>query len=148
METLRHAALQAELKKIEATAEANSFSIMNKADQLARAHALCHVINDGAEKTGDYQFRPVVCYQTHGCDINIFTIYHGALFMRRLTELGLAWSDEERATDDLRRLSVDGYPGVDIIMYNNTVNAAKESQRKMHRVPAAHPHTCADQVSI
>ncbi len=117
MESLRQQALQAELKRIEAEAEAHSYAIMNRADQLAAAHALCARINEGLEPS--QRVKPSVAYfSDNTCGIFIQTYPHSDVIVKRLADLGLNTeiSEEREFNPGARHMTVDGVPGVKLIL--------------------------------
>lgn len=110
MSSLRQDVLQAELKRIEEEAEAKSYSIMNKADQLALAHVLCQTIN---RQDDHIQFFPSVVYHgVLGCEILIFTQEAGDHFLNRCKEENIEWAIEGKEFESFIQISVNGYPGV------------------------------------
>lgn len=113
---IRQAALQAELKRIEAEAEARSYAIMNKADTLAAAHRLCALLNDVEPKHFN-DFTPTVGYYTYTpCEIIVYAHNDGDILFRRLDDLMLAWEDSgEWGTGD-HDITVDGFSGVRVIV--------------------------------
>ena len=118
MESIRQAALQAELKRIEATAEANSYAIMNKADQPAQAHMLCNAINEGIILV----FQPSVIYDLKpGCEIVIYTHDSSSHFMRRAKNLGLTVSSAEELFKGTHGVSFVEFPGVTVYLKSEAV---------------------------
>ena len=112
----RQTALQAELDRIQAEAEARSVAVMNKADTLAAAHELCALLNDTPTKPR-HEFEPYVSYHSEGrCDINIIARDDFGLLLRRLDELMLAWDNTGIAFGDTHDLTVKGYPGVHVLV--------------------------------
>lgn len=115
METLRHVALQRELKRIEQEAEARSFAIMNKADLLASATELCLRVSVGMPE--DEGFTPRVIYDSTGVfQIRIAVYGDSRTFLDKLTACGLEWTLDENpliGTD----IYVRGYEDVDISVY-------------------------------
>lgn len=117
MESLRQQVLQAELKRIEQEAEAHSYAIMNRADQLAGAYALCARINEGLKLYE--QFTPHVLYRhDHTCEILIHTHGRGDVFLRRCTDLGLSLqeSEEPRFDADIAPMTIVDVPGVTVFI--------------------------------
>lgn len=113
----RKAALDAELKRIEAEAEARSIAVMNKADALAAAHRLCALLNDTPTKPR-HDFSPWVFYPSVAkfCDINISAGDDGDILLRRLDDLMLTWEDTGIAFEYTHDLSVEGFPGVHVLV--------------------------------
>lgn len=113
----RKAALDAELKRIEAEAEARSIAVMNKADTLAAAHRLCALINDVQPKSF-YDFYPQVIHHDHTktCEINIYAFNDGDILLARLDALMLASEDAGISYDNTHDLSVEGFPGVHVLV--------------------------------
>ena len=108
--------LDAELKRIEAEAEARSIAVMNKADALAAAHRLCALINDVQPKFFN-DFTPTVGYYTFSpCEILIYTHNDGDILLRRLDDLMLTWEDSGKWGADAHDISVEGFPGVRVIV--------------------------------
>jgi hypothetical protein len=115
MESLRHQLLQAELTRIEQDGEAKSISIMNRIDTLVAATLLCAKINEGIENIT--RFDPLVNFGVDtSCGIFIHTGDDGAVFMRRVREIGLGWEDVRASFKDTRVINIDGAPGVDVIV--------------------------------
>lgn len=115
MESLRHQVLQAELKRIEEEAEAKSYAIMNKADQLTAAYALCARINEGLEPHQRFHPSVMYCLDTT-CRVFIYTTICSAIFMRRCAELGIQIepTGEKPAHNDPQYATVAGVPGVTV----------------------------------
>lgn len=113
MEDLRHQLLQAELKRIEDCAEANSFAIMNKADALLAAHTLCQRINE--IEPGICEFSPSICYTNvngGACEILIHTYHMGDVFLSRCATLGLTYEVEDDPFNDHHHIAIDGFKNV------------------------------------
>lgn len=116
MELLRKQVLQAELDRIEAEAEANSYAIMNKADALAASHVLCQKINDGKQT----EFHPTVIYYPTGlgCQVIIYTHDLGDVFLRRAKEIGLTYDcvvdPHTDSKSPFTQVRFSGFAGVDV----------------------------------
>lgn len=113
MESLRKQVLQAELTRIENEAEAQSFSIMNKADALLTAHVLCQKINEHMKTSF---FKVDTIYYSTGCSIVIFTHENGNLFLRGCADHGLEITDEGKFGTTSLKMSVAGFPGVEVVV--------------------------------
>lgn len=115
---IRQTALQAELKRIEAQAEANSFAIMNQADALGAAVRLCQLINDVTPKSFD-DFEPYVTYFGDGtCEVAISPHANADILFRRMIEIGLSWFDTGEAWAGAHDFSVVDFPGVHVYVKN------------------------------
>lgn len=117
MNTVRQQLLDAELKRIEDKAEANSVAIMNKADVLLSAHHLCQVINEA--EPGLCEFKPCVHYDEPmggHCVIRIHTHDNGDVFIRRLDKAGLKYEIDGFAYEGHQSITVEGFKGATVII--------------------------------
>lgn len=93
MESIRKIVLQAELDRIEREAQAKSYAIMNKADELASAAAFCALMNDCPELQDD-PIKPTISYNPqagYACHVSVYVIRHERIVLRRAAEVGLSW---------------------------------------------------------
>jgi hypothetical protein len=124
MDSIRKIALQAELDRIQAEAEANSYAVMNKADQLAAAAMLCARVNEGLAGQG-IDFEPTPVYFSGGCNILIYTQDHGREFIQGVHALELSWSIDRAAWEGSSYVRVDCAPGVEIIVGDEFLPASE-----------------------
>lgn len=115
MESIRQQLLNAELKRIEEEAEAQSYAVMNQADALVAAHELCQRVN--AIEPAISEFSPTVFYHSVNktAKVMIYPNHNGDIFLRRCQDLGLAL-EVTNTTTDRAYVAVEGVKGVQVYL--------------------------------
>ena len=122
----RHTSLQAELTRIEREAEAKSYAIMNRADDLMLAHRLCALLNTGVTRADP--LRPSVVYEGDAlaCRVKIIAGEAGAEILQLADRHSVGWCSE-RCSGSGHDVRFDGFDVVEVMVTNAQFLAYMES---------------------